>query len=35
MYNKEAKKLVTIKFLRPKIVDDYKNGMNKVDRADQ
>jgi len=33
--NKEAKKLVTMKFLWPKIVDDYNNGMNKVDQADQ
>ena len=24
-----------MKFLRPKIVDDYNNGMNKVDQADQ
>ena len=35
VYNKEAQKLVRMKFLRPKIVDDYNNGMNKVDQADQ
>jgi hypothetical protein len=35
VYNKEAKKLVTMKFLQSKIVDDYNNGMNKVDQADQ
>jgi hypothetical protein len=24
-----------MKFLSPKIVDDYNNGMNKVDQVDQ
>ncbi len=35
VYNKEAQKVVSMKFLRPKIVDNYNNGMNKVDQADQ
>jgi hypothetical protein len=35
VYNKEAQKMVSMKFLRPNIVDDYNNGMNKVDQADQ
>jgi len=35
VYNKETQKVVSMKFLRPKIVDDYNNGMNKVDQADQ
>jgi len=35
VYNKEAQKVVSMKFLRPKMVDDYNNGMNKVDQADQ
>jgi hypothetical protein len=35
VYHKEEQKVVKMKFLRPKIVDDYNNGMNKVDQADQ
>jgi hypothetical protein len=35
VYDKNAQKLVKMKFMRPKIVDDYNNGMNKVDQADQ
>jgi hypothetical protein len=35
VYNKEEQKVVKMKFLRPKLVDDYNNGMNKVDQADR
>jgi hypothetical protein len=35
VYNKEAQKVVKMKFLWPKLVDDYNIGTNKVDQADQ
>jgi len=35
VYDKNAQKLVKLTFMRPEIVDDYNNGMNKVNQADQ
>ena len=35
VFNKEEQKMVRMKFLRPKIVDNYNNGMNRVDQANQ
>jgi hypothetical protein len=32
--NEEHKK-VKMKFLQPKLMNDYNNGMNKVDQTDQ
>ncbi len=32
VFHKEEQKVVKRKFLWPKIVDDYNNGMNKVDQ---
>jgi hypothetical protein len=35
VFDKSKNKLVSIKFLRHEMIDDYNNGMNHVDRADQ
>jgi len=35
VYNKTSNQKVRMKFLRSGLIDDYNNGMNKVDQADQ
>jgi hypothetical protein len=35
VFNKDSQKVVRMKFMQPNIVDNYNNGMNKVDQVDQ
>ena len=35
VYSYTQQKMVTIKYLRPNFIDEYNNGMNNVDQADQ
>jgi hypothetical protein len=35
VFHKEKQKVVKMKFLQPKIVDDYNNGMSRVNQTDQ